>query len=129
MATSVNSITLNDVAPHTGLIVLTDNYGNQYSGTLSNAVLSGFDPAQDTVTVDANNPNQLDVQSVSETGGTMATLTGDWTSSGNVDVRPNPDPSKPGSVSIADGEVKTGVSCQVTIINKVSRTFALQVNF
>lgn len=131
MANSVNSITLTDTNPHTGLIVVVDNFGNQYKGTLGNVVIAGFDPAQDNFSIDPANTSTLDVQDVAANGGTVATLTGDFTSVGNTVSNPNPDPTKPPSVAMTDGTVLTGLTCQVTAINKLPSTasFALQVNF
>lgn len=126
---SVNTVTLTDLLAHTALITLVDNYGNAYSGTLSNPQITGLDSTLDTVKIDPANPEQLDVTAISETGGNTITLTGDWTSQGNATSRPNPDSTKPGSEAIPDGTVKTGVGCTITIINKATRTFALQATF
>src|ERR1700761_1224708 len=49
---SINSIVLTDTQTHTGLIVVVDSNGNSYTGTLSNAVLTGFDPTQDNFAID-----------------------------------------------------------------------------
>jgi hypothetical protein len=128
---SINSITLTDTNPHSGLIVMIDNFGNTYTGTLQNGALSGFDTTQDTLALDSANPNTLDVTDVAPGGGTTGTLKGDWVSQGNGTSRPNPDPTKPPSQAILDGTVMSGLSCPVTVINKIPTTvtFALQVNF
>lgn len=130
---SVNSITLTDLNPHTGLIVMVDNFGNSYTGTLSVPVLSGFDASQDAVNVDGTTPNQLDVEGVTTSGGTNGTLTGTWTSQGNTTSRPNPNNTAtktfPPSEVIPDGQTFPALSCPVTVINKITLSFALQVNF
>src|SRR6201999_1425163 len=81
---SINSITLTDALAHTGLITVGDDAGNSYTGTLANVQIAVADPSQDTVTLDPNTPNTIDVQEANPTGGTTATLTADFTSQGNA---------------------------------------------
>lgn len=120
---SINSITLTDNQPHTGLVTVVDDAGNSYTGTLSNVVIGVVDPSQDTVTVDPNAPNTIDVQEVNPTGGTTAAITADFTSQGNST------PSTPSAQSIPDGTVLPGLTCQIVLINKVSTQLKLQVAF
>lgn len=120
---SINSITLTDALPHTGLITVTDDFGNTYTGTLSNVAVAVADPSQDTAVVDPNVPNTIDVQEANPTGGTTALVTADFTSQGNSV------PSNPTAQAIPDGQVFLGLTCQVVMINKVSANLKLQVNF
>lgn len=120
---SINSITLTDALPHTGLITVVDDLGNSYTGTLSNVSVAVADPSQDTVVVDPGVPNTIDVQEANPTGGTTAVVTADFTSQGNSI------PSNPTAQAIPDGQVFPGLTCQVILINKVSANLKLQVNF
>ena len=120
---SINSITLTDNQPHTGLVTVVDDAGNSYTGTLSNMVIGVVDPTADVVTVDPKTPNTIDVQELKVTGGTTATLTADFTSQGNAT------PSTPTAQAIPDGIVLTGLTCQIVMINKVSTQLKLQVAF
>lgn len=122
---SINSITLTDNKPHTGLISVTDDAGNSYTGTLANVQIAVADPTQDTVTVDPNTPNTIDVQEANPTGGTTANLTADFTSQGNSV------PSTPTAQAIPDGTVFTGLTVPggIVMINKVSTQLKLQVAF
>lgn len=114
---SINSITLTDLLPHTGLITVVDSNGKSYTGTLSNVAVVVADPSQDTVAVDPNVPSTLDVTDVSPNGGTTAVVIADFASAGNE--------------GIEDGKVFTGLTCTVTIINKIPSEvqLSLQVNF
>lgn len=123
---SINSITLTDNQPHTGLITVVDGAGNAYTGTLANVVVTTADPTQDTATVDPTTPNTIDVQEANPTGGTSVSVTADFTSQGN---------SAPAAGSTAqaipDGTVFPGlvVPGGVTVINKVNASLKLQVAF
>lgn len=121
---SINSITLTDANPHTGLIQVVDGAGNIYTGTLANVVLAVADPSQDQATVDPNTPNTIDVQEKNPTGGTTGTLTADFTSQGN-----STPPTGSTAQAIADGTVFPGLTCQFVMINKVSAQLKLQVAF
>ncbi len=122
---SINSITLTDNQPHTGLITVVDDAGNSYTGTLANVKIGVADPTQDVVTVDPNTPNTIDVQELQVTGGTTATLIADFTSQGNAT------PSTPTAQAIPDGTVFTGLTVPggIVMINKVSTQLKLQVAF
>jgi uncharacterized protein YdgA (DUF945 family) len=123
---SINSITLTDNQPHTGLITVVDGAGNTYTGTLSNVVVTPADPTQDKATVDPTTPNTIDVQEASPTGGTTVSVTADFTSQGNATPAA-------GSTAqpIPDGTVFTGLTVPggVTVINKVTASLKLQVAF
>lgn len=121
---SINSITLTDAQPHTGLVQVVDDAGNVYTGTLSNVIVGVADPSQDQVTVDPNTPNTIDVQEKNPTGGTTATVTADFTSQGNQTP-----PAGSTAQAITDGTVFPGLTCSITMINKVSTQLKLQVSF
>lgn len=121
---SINSITLTDANPHTGLVQVVDDAGNIYTGTLSNPVITVADSTQDTVTVDPTTPNTIDVQVKNPTGGTTASLKMDFTSQGNATP-----PAGSTAQAIPDGTVSPGLPCTITMINKVSANLKLQVSF
>lgn len=121
---SINSITLTDTNPHTGLIQVVDGAGNVYTGTYANVAVSVADPTQDSATVDTTNPNTIDVQEKNPTGGTTGTLTLDFTSQGNATP-----PAGSTAQAIPDGTVFPGLTCQFVMINKVSAQLKLQVAF
>lgn len=124
---AINATTLTNTTPVTGDIVLQDEFGNEYTGTLSNPQLGIVDPALDDASIDPANPNNLIVTSKGTDGADTITLKGDWTSQGNTTSRPNADPSKPGSKVIPDGQVISGVSCSISITNDITRQFVLAV--
>jgi|GEM_PF-5330439 len=123
---SINSITLTDNQPHTGLITVVDGNGNSYTGTLSNVVVTPTDPTQDTAKVDSTTPNTIDVQEASPTGGTTISVTADFTSQGNATPAAGST-----AIPIADGTVFPAlvVPGGVTVINKVTASLKLQVAF
>ena len=122
---SINSLTITDNLPHTGLISVVDGNGNSYTGTLANVVVAPADPTQDTAIVDPNTPNTIDVQEASPTGGTTVSVTADFTSVGNAT------PSTSTAQAIPDGTVFPGLTVPggVTLINKVTASLKLQVAF
>lgn len=124
---ALNSTTLTTTTPVTGEIVLFDEFGNEYTGTLSNPQLSISDPALDEAQIDPANANNLIVTAKGPDGTDSVNLSGDWTSQGNTTSRPNSDPSKPASKVLADGLVLTGVKCTVQISNDITRQFVLGV--
>lgn len=124
---AINATTLTNTTPVTGDIVLQDEFGNEYTGTLSNSQLGIADPALDEASIDPSNPDKLIVTSKGTDGSDTVTLKGDWTSQGNTTTRPNPDTSKPGSKVIPDGQVISGVSCTISITNDITRSFVLAV--
>lgn len=121
---SIDSITLTDVNPHTGLVQVVDDAGNVYTGTLSNPVITVADPTQDSVIIDPSKPNTIDVQEKNPQGGTTAVLKMDFTSQGNATPAAGST-----AQAIPDGTVFTGLSCSITMINKVSAQLKLQVSF
>lgn len=123
---SINSITLSDNQPHTGLITVVDGAGNSYTGILANVVVTPADPTQDTATVDPTTPNTIDVQEASLTGGTTVSVTADFTSQGNATPAAGST-----AQAIPDGTVFLGlvVPGGVTVINKVTASLKLQVAF
>jgi len=121
---SINSITLTDVQPHTGLVQVVDDLGNVYSGTLSNPVIDVADPTQDSVVIDPTTPNTIDVQEKNPQGGTTANLKMDFTSQGNATPAPGSS-----AQAIPDGTVFPGLAVSITMINKVSTQLKLQVSF
>lgn len=121
---SINSITLTDALAHTGLITVTDDAGNNYTGTLANVAVTVADPTQDTAVVDPTTPNTIDVQEKNPTGGTTAVVTADFTSQGNATLIAGST-----AQAIPDGAVFPGLTCQVIMINKVSTQLKLQVSF
>lgn len=113
-----NSLTLTDKNVHTGLLSVTDSVtGNTLTGTLSNIVVTDSDTTQDTATADATKPNTIDVQAVSNTGGSVVDVVADFTSQGN-----------PG---IADGTVFAKLSAKGTLVNAIPTTPqpTLNINF
>lgn len=115
---SLNSITLADKNVHTGVVSVIDTVsGNTLTGTLSNLTAVDSDTTQDTAAVDPNVANTIDVQAVTNTGGSLVNVTADFTSQGNA--------------GIPDGTVFTAVPGQATIINAIPTTPqpALQINF
>lgn len=124
---AINATTLTNTTPVTGDIVLQDEFGNEYTGSLSNPQLAVADPALDDASIDPANPNNLIVTSKGTDGNDTVTLTGDWTSQGNTTSRPNSDTSKPGSKVIPDGQVISGVACSIAITNDITRQFVLAV--
>lgn len=101
-----NSLTLTDKDVHTGLLSVTDSLtGNTLTGTLSNIVVTDSDTTQDTASSDTTKPNTIDVQAVSNSGGSVVSVTADFTSQGNA--------------GIADGTVFTGLKAQGTLINAI----------
>lgn len=124
---AINATTLTNTTPVTGDIVLQDEFGNEYTGSLSNPQLGIADPALDDASIDPANPNNLIVTSKGTDGADTITLKGDWTSQGNTTSRPNADPSKPGSKVIPDGQIISGVSCSISITNDITRSFVLAV--
>lgn len=104
-----NSLTLTDKDVHTGLLSVTDSLtGNTLTGTLSNIVVTDSDPTQDAASVDTTKPNTIDVQAVSNSGGSVVSVTADFTSQGNT--------------GIADGAVFSGLKAQGTLINAIPTT-------
>lgn len=121
---SINSIVLSDANPHPGLVQVVDDAGNVYSGTLSNPVITLADPSQDTLIIDPNTPNTVDVQELTPQGGTTAVVKMDFVSQGN---------STPAAGSTAqaipDGTVFPALAVNVTMINRVTASLKLQVTF
>lgn len=127
LAMSINATTLTNTTPVSGDIVLQDEFGNEYTGTLSNPQLGIADPALDEASIDPANPDKLIVTAKGPDGVDVITLKGDWVSQGNAASRPNPDPSKPASKAIPDGQIISGVTVPVSITNDITRQFALAV--
>lgn len=128
---SQDTLTLKDTNVHTGLIVMEDNDGNTYTGTIANVVLTPSDPTQDNVVTDPTTPSTIDVNALTPSGGATVNMLMDFTSQGNTTSRPNPDPTKPPSKVIPDGQVFTGVPGKFTLINNLPTTLQLtaHVNF
>lgn len=124
---AINATTLTNTTPVSGDIVLQDEFGNEYTGTLSNPQLGIVDPSLDEASIDPANPDKLIVTSKGTDGTDAVTLKGDWISQGNTTSRPNSDPSKPGSKVIPDGQIISGVSCSISITNDITRSFVLAV--
>lgn len=126
---AINATTLTNTTPVTGDIVLQDEFGNEYTGSLSNPQLGVADPALDDATIDPANPDKLIVTAKGPDGIDTATLKGDWISQGNTTSRPNPDSSKPASKAIPDGQIISGVTASISITNDITRQFVLAVKF
>src|ERR1700744_1355020 len=111
---SINSITLTDNQPHTGLVSVIDGNGNTYTGTLANVVVTPADPTQDTAQVDPTTPNTIDIQEASPTGGTTVSVTADFTSQGNATPAAGST-----AQAIPDGTVFPGLTVPggITVIN------------
>lgn len=124
LMSSINSITLTDNQPHSGLVTVVDDAGNSYTGTITPPVITVADPSQDIVTNDATTPNTVDVQEKNPTGGTTAILTADFTSQGNATP-----PAGSTKQAIPDGTVFPGLTCQIVMINKVTTQLKLQTTF
>lgn len=123
---SINSLTITDNLPHTGLISVVDGNGNSYTGTLANVVVTPADPTMDTAVVDPTTPNTIDVQEASPTGGTTVSVTADFTSQGNATPAAGST-----AQAIPDGTIFAGLTVPggVTLINKVTASLKLQVAF
>lgn len=127
----LNTLTLTDLNVHTGVVTVSDNQtpANLYTGTLSNIQVSDSDTTQDTAVSDPSVANTIDVQAVSNTGGSLVNIKADFTSQGNASPAP-------GSTAIAvpDGTVFTGLTGQATLINQIpvtppAPTLNLNINF
>lgn len=127
LAMAINATTLTNTTPVSGDIVLHDEFLNEYTGTLSNPQLGIADPTLDEASIDPANPDKLIVTSKGIDGNDTVTLKGGWTSQGNTTSRPNSDTSKPGSKVIPDGQIISGVSCSISIVNDITRQFVLSV--
>ena len=112
---SLNTVTLTDLLPHTGVISVVDQTGAAVPGTLSNFALVVADPTIDKAAIDANQANTVDVTAIASAGGTTVAITADFTSASPI----NGQTSFPGLKGI------------VTIINQVASQvqLSLAVNF
>lgn len=124
LMSSINSIVLTDSNPHPGLVQVVDDAGNVYTGTLSNPVIQIADDSQDTLVIDPNTPNTVDVQEKTPQGGTTAIVKMDFTSQGNATP-----PAGSTAQAIPDGTLFTALPVTVTMINRVSANLKLQITF
>lgn len=107
---TVNSVVFTALAPDQGVIAVVDTAnGNAIlTGTLANLSAVPADAAVDTASIDATVANTLDVAPVTNTGSTMVTVKGDFTSAGNA--------------GIPDGTVFPGIAVQVAVTNNIPVT-------
>lgn len=114
----VKSLTLTSlVAQVLKMSVVDQNNNNEaIPGTLSNLVVTSADPAQDTVGVDASDPESVDVDAVSTSGGTTVTATANFTS-----TKLGPDGTTPVLNNIS-------LTATLTLINSVAANPALVFN-
>lgn len=107
---TVNSVTFTALTPDQGVIAVVDTAnGNAIlTGTLANLSAVESDPTQDTASIDSTAPNTLDVTPITNTGATMVTVKGDFTSTGNA--------------GITDGTVFPGITVQVAVTNNIPTT-------
>lgn len=107
---TVNSVNFVTNAPDQGVIAVVDTAnGNAIlTGTLANQVAVSSDPTQDTFSIDPTVANTLDVAPVSNSGSSMGTVKGDFTSQGNA--------------GITDGTVFPGLTVQVAATNNIPVT-------
>lgn len=108
-----NSATLTDLLKHTFVGQATDTLGNVYQGTIAFTSAVPADPTQDTASVDATNANTVDAQAVSNTGGTVINVAGNFTSQGNSTPAPGST-----AAAIPDGTVIPGTGI-LTLTNNV----------
>ena len=116
----LNNLTLTDKLVHTGVVSVSDKSdgtGNNYTGTLANIQVVDSDTTQDTASADPNVANTVDVQAVSNTGGSTVNVTADFTSQGNATP-----PAGSTAVPIPDGTVITGLKGVATLINNIPTT-------
>lgn len=123
---SLNSLTINDLLPHKGVISVTDDAGNSYSGTISNIQISVSDTTLDNGAVDTGIANTVDITALGPNGATTANLTADFTSQGNGTPAAGST-----AQAIPDGTVFTGLKGTVSIINDIKTAISLKlaVNF
>jgi hypothetical protein len=117
---AANTLKLTDKAVHQGVVSVIDSVsGNALTGTLANLTAVDSDTTQDSASVDATKPNTVDVQAVTNTGGSLVNIKADFTSQGNV------------AVGIPDGTLFTGIIGQATLVNAIPTTPqpTLQINF
>jgi hypothetical protein len=107
---TVNSVTLTSLTPDQGVIAVVDTAnGNEIlTGTLANLSAVESDPTQDTASIDPTVANTLDLTAITNTGSTMVTVKGDFTSIGNA--------------GITDGTVFPGITVQVAVTNNIPVT-------
>lgn len=110
---SVNTVTLVDLLPHTGVISVVDQNNAVITGKLSNIAVAPADNTVDSAVVDPNQANTIDVTAISKTGGTTLNLTADFVADSPID----------GQTTF------TGLKGTVTVINDVTTQLSLQVNF
>lgn len=112
---SVNTVTLTDLLPHTGVISVVDQNGVSYSGKLSNIVVAISDGTVDSAAVDPNQANTVDVTALVNAGGTTVAITADFTADQPIN----------GQTTF------TSLKGTVTVINQVAAEIqlSLQVNF
>lgn len=109
---SLNSITLTDLLPHTGVVSVIDQNNNTYSGKLSNIQVTVADASMDSAQADPNQANTIDVTAIVNSGGTTASITADFTSDQPIN----------GQTSF------TGLKGQITIINQVAAQVQLSLS-
>ena len=107
---TVNSVNFTSLAPDQGVISVVDtaNGNAPLTGTLANVTAVSSDPTVDTASIDPSVANTLDVAPVTNTGSSIATVKGDFTSTGNA--------------GIPDGTVFPGVTVQVAVTNNIPVT-------
>lgn len=109
-----NSATLTDLLKHTFVAQATDTAGNVYQGTIAFTSVAASDPTQDTANADSTAANTIDVQAVSNSGGTVINVAGNFTSQGNSTPA-----TGSSAVAIPDGTV---IPCSgtLTLVNNVA---------
>lgn len=107
---TVNSVNFTALTPDQGIIAVVDTAnGNAILlGTLANLVAVPSDQTVDTASIDPAVANTLDVTPISNTGSSMITVKGDFTSTGNA--------------GITDGTVFPGIRVQVAATNNIPTT-------
>jgi hypothetical protein len=107
---TVNAVNFTTTAPDQGVIAVVDtaNSNALLTGTLANLSAVGSDPTQDTFSIDPSVANTLDVAPVTNTGSSLGTVKGDFTSQGNA--------------GITDGTVFPGITVQVAATNNIPTT-------
>jgi hypothetical protein len=119
----LNALTITDNLTHTGLVTVSDNNGNTYTGTLANLQVVDGDPTQDASSVDPTTANTLDVKAVAPKGGETISFTADFTSQGNATP-----PVGSSAIPVPDGTTFPGLKGTATIINSIPTTPTLNLN-
>lgn len=119
----LNSLTITDNAVHTGLVTVTDDKGNAYTGTLANIAVADSDATQDTSSVDSTTSNTIDVKAIAPKGGEQVAVTADFTSQGNGTPA-----AGSSALPVVDGTVFPGLKGLATIINAIPTVPNLSLN-